>query len=63
MPEEFLTTYRQQGGKGHYTKGMKMLCLYTNAGEAKVPFSRILIKYKDEWIASHPEDFREEINV
>lgn len=63
MPEEFLTTYRQQGGKGHYTKGMKMLCLYTNAGEAKVPFSRILIKYKDEWIASHSEDFREERNV
>ncbi len=57
MPEEFLEVYRQQGGKGHYTKGMKMLCYYDNEGNAKIPFSRILIRYTDEWIKSHPEDF------
>lgn len=57
MPEEFLEVYRQQGGKGHYTKGMKMLCYYDDEGNAKIPFSRILIRYTDEWIKSHPEDF------
>ncbi len=57
MPEEFLNVYRQQGGKGHYTKGMKMLCYYDSEGSAKIPFSRILIRYTDEWIKSHPEDF------
>ncbi len=57
LPEEFLKTYREQGGRGHYTKGMKMLCLYNSDGEAKIPFSRILIRYTDEWIKSHPEDF------
>ena len=49
MPEEFLTKYRKQGGTGHYTKGMKMLCYYDNNGKAKIPFSRILIRNK------HPE--------
>lgn len=57
MPEEFLETYRSQGGTGHYTKGMKMLCFYNDKGEAKVPFSKILIRYTDSWIASHPKDF------
>ena len=46
MPEEFLATYRSQGGTGHYTKGMKMLCFYDENGNAKIPFSRILIKRK-----------------
>lgn len=46
MPEEFLQTYRAQGGTGHYTKGMKMLCYYDSGGKAKVPFSRILIRRK-----------------
>lgn len=46
MPIEFLETYRKQGGKGHYTKGMKMLCYYDNNGLAKIPFSRILIRRK-----------------
>ena len=36
--EEFLNIYRQQGGKGHYTKGMKMLCYYDSDGNAKIPF-------------------------
>lgn len=46
MPEEFLETYRKQGGTGHYTKGMKMLCLYDSEGKAKIPFSRILVRNK-----------------
>jgi hypothetical protein len=46
MPEEFLQRYRAQGGTGHYTKGMKMLCLYDREGKAKIPFSRILIRRK-----------------
>ena len=60
MPEEFLTNYRNQGGRGHYTKGMKMLCCYDSEGKAKIPFSRILIRYTDDWIATHPEDFEKE---
>ncbi len=50
MPEEFLATYRKQGGTGHYTKGMKMLCYYDENGKAKIPFSRILVRNK------HPEE-------
>lgn len=46
MPETFLEDYRNQGGKGHYTKGMKMLCYYDSEGKAKIPFSRILIRKK-----------------
>ncbi len=57
MPQDFLDKYRQQGGRGHYTKGMKMLCYYDNEGNAKIPFSRILIRYTDSWIKSHHEDF------
>lgn len=57
MPEKFLEDYRAQGGTGHYTKGMKMLCFYNSEGEAKVPFSKVLIRYTDEWIKKHPEDF------
>ena len=57
MPEDFLSVYRSQGGHGHYTKGMKMLCLYTDEGIAKIPFSRILIRYTQSWIEHHPEDF------
>lgn len=59
MPDEFLALYRSQGGKGHYTKGMKMLCYINGEGEAKIPFSRILIRYTKEWIESHPDDFKE----
>lgn len=47
MPEEFLNDYRKQGGTGHYTKGMKMLCYYNSDGKAKIPFSRILIRNKN----------------
>lgn len=59
MPEDFLKEYRNQGGKGHYTKGMKMLCFYTNEGKTKIPFSRVLIRYTQDWINNHPEDFSE----
>lgn len=47
MPADFLKKYREQGGKGHYTTGMKMLCFYDNNGKAKIPFSRILIRRKN----------------
>ncbi len=57
MPEEFLKIYREQGGKGHYTKGMKMLCYIDSDGNTKIPFSRILIKYTDDWILRHPDIF------
>ena len=60
MPESFLRIYKQQGGTGHYTKGMKMLCYFTDEGEAKVPFSKILIRYTKSWIESHPDDFEED---
>ena len=53
MPEEFLFNYRRQGGTGHYTKGMKMLCYYDENGKATIPFSRILIRNK------HPETPKE----
>lgn len=46
IPAEFLEEYRRQGGTGHYTKGMKMLCFYDANGKAKIPFSRILIRRK-----------------
>lgn len=46
IPEDFLQKYRSQGGRGHYTKGMKMLCYYDKNGKAKIPFSRILIRRK-----------------
>lgn len=53
MPESFLSTYRKQGGTGHYTKGMRMLCYFDAEGKAKIPFSRILIRNK------HPETPKE----
>ena len=45
LPEEFLRKYRENGGTGHITKGMKLLCFYNYDGIPKVPFSRILIRY------------------
>ena len=48
MPEKFLQVYREQGGTGHYTKGMKMLCYYDKNKKAKIPFSRILIRRKSK---------------
>ena len=48
MGEKFISDYRAQGGKGHYTSNMKMLCYYDDKGRAKIPFSRILIRRKDQ---------------
>ena len=59
MPESFLESYRKQGGTGHYTKGMKMLCYYDYDGKAKIPFSRILIQYTDDWINNRQDDFND----
>ena len=36
-----------------------MLCLFTDEGKAKIPFSRILIRYTQQWIDEHPQDFAE----
>ena len=58
LPEEFLRKYRENGGTGHITKGMKLLCFYNYDGIPKVPFSRILIRYTQEWINSHLDDFQ-----
>lgn len=58
LPEVFLRRYRENGGTGHITKGMKLLCFYNYDGIPKVPFSRILIRYTQEWINSHLEDFQ-----
>ena len=58
FPEEFLRKYRENGGTGHYTKGMKSLCYYDHNGMPKVPFSRILIRYTEDWINNHPDDFK-----
>lgn len=60
LPEEFLDKYRKNGGTGHITKGMKLLCYYDIDGVPKVPFSRILIRYTKSWINSHIEDFSKE---
>lgn len=46
MGEKFIADYRSQGGRGHYTSNMKMLCYYDKNGKAKIPFSRIIIKRK-----------------
>lgn len=48
IPAEFLKKYRQQGGKGHCSKGMRLLCYYDQQGKAKIPFSRILIRRKNK---------------
>lgn len=43
--EEWMTTYRQNGGTGHYTANMKSLVMIKN-GLPKKPYSRILIRRK-----------------
>lgn len=48
--DEFYTLYEDdffmQGGRGHYTKVMKVLCYYDKEGRAKFPFVRLLIQKK-----------------
>ena len=48
MGEKFIADYRNQGGRGHYTSNMHMLCYYDKEGKAKIPFSRIIIRRKHE---------------
>ena len=48
MGEQFIEDYRRQGGRGHYTSNMRMLCYYDKNGKAKIPFSRIIIRRKHE---------------
>lgn len=44
MGEKFISDYRAQGGRGHYTSNMKMLCYYDKDGKARIPFSRLIIR-------------------
>ncbi len=44
IPEKFLSDYKSQGGKGHMSLGMKALCFYDRNGNAKFPYSRIVIR-------------------
>ncbi len=46
--EEWITKYRQQGGRGHYTANMTSLVYYDNDGKACNTFKRILIRRKEQ---------------
>ena len=56
---EFMQEYRRQGGTGHFSANMYGVCYYDKDGKAKVPYGRLLIRYTDKWVASHPECFPE----
>ena len=44
MGAEFIKRYREHGGTGHYTEGMRNLCYYESDGTPKKVYSRILIR-------------------
>lgn len=44
MKDSFLLDYKQQGGKGAYGHGNRLLHYYDRNGNAKIPYMRILIK-------------------
>lgn len=44
--ESFLNDFFMQGGKGHYSAVMRVLCYYDKEGKAKFPFVRLLIQKK-----------------
>lgn len=46
IPNEFLQDFFDQGGRGHYTIAMRVLCFYDQNGKAKFPFTRLLIRRK-----------------
>ena len=48
--EEWMSNYRKQGGRGHYTANMTSVVYYDNNGKACPTFKRILIRNK------HPEE-------
>lgn len=53
----FMEEYRRQGGTGHFSANMYGVCYFDKDGTAKVPYGRLLIRYTDNWISSHPEQF------
>ena len=55
--EEWITKYRAQGGRGHYTANMTSLVYYNMDVSAKNTFKRILIKRR-----SLPNEDRAEAN-
>ena len=48
VPIEFLDKYRAIGGKGHITAGMKSLCYYDKNGKPLFPYSRIIIRRRND---------------
>lgn len=40
----FLNDFFMQGGKGHYSEAMRILCFYDGNGKARFPFTRLLIR-------------------
>ena len=44
MSEQFVSNYYKSGGKGSYKAGNPLLGYYDQAGKAKIPYMRILIK-------------------
>lgn len=44
LGKEFIDAYRARGGTGHYSPGMRMLCLYEP--QPRVIFKRILIRHR-----------------
>ncbi|MBO3282091.1 adenine-specific methyltransferase EcoRI family protein [Intestinimonas butyriciproducens] len=55
--EEWITKYRVQGGRGHYTANMTSLVYYDADRNAKNTFKRILIKRR-----AMPNENRAEAN-
>lgn len=52
MSQKFVDLYYLQGNTGSYKQGNRLACYISHAGEAKVPFKRILIRNK------HPEEVK-----
>jgi len=50
MSQKFVDLYYLQGNTGSYKQGNRLACYISHAGEAKVPFKRVLIRNK------HPEE-------
>ncbi len=57
--QEFVDLYYEQGNTGAYSEGNRLACYIDKNGNAIIPYKRIIIKYTDTWINSHPADFRE----
>lgn len=46
MSQKFVDLYYLQGNTGSYKQGNRLACYISHAGEAKVPFKRVLIRNK-----------------